>query len=169
MAQIGDKVPMCENLYVARGESDHVDVILSSDIFKGKKVVAAGITSAFSNLDCKYMLEEYSRSYDDFKRRGIDDVVILSCNDPLVLRAWAKDQPGVEKLRIISDGDTDFHRGLDMAYKIPGMGVRCKRYGMVVVDGVIKHLNVDEAGPHSHIISTPKYLLEELDRGSFNN
>jgi peroxiredoxin len=96
------------------------------------------------------------------KAKGVDDIACLSVNDAFVMGAWGKDQGAGDKVRMLADGSADFTRaaGLEFDLSDKGLGVRSKRYAMVVEDGVVKALNLEDGGGLT--ISSAESILDVL-------
>jgi peroxiredoxin len=82
------------------------------------------------------------------KAAGVDEIWCVSVNDAFVMGAWGRDQKTAGKVRMMADGSADFTRalGLEQDLSAGGMGVRAKRFSMLVVDGVVKTLNLEQPG-----------------------
>lgn len=108
------------------------------DIFLGKKVIIFSIPGAFTPTCSSTHLPRYEELYDDLKNLGVDEVYCLSVNDAFVMNAWAKSL-GIEKVKMLPDGNGDFTRGMGMLVKKENMalGMRSWRYSIYVDDGVI--------------------------------
>ena len=115
--------------------------VKSSEIFDGRKVVVFALTGAFTPTCSSTHLPGFEQNYDKFKELGIDEVYCLSVNDAFTMFQWAKHQ-GVEKVKMLPDGNGDFTRGMGMLVKKEnlGFGERSWRYSMLVEDGVVKQV-----------------------------
>ncbi|MBL4827355.1 MAG: peroxiredoxin [Spongiibacteraceae bacterium] len=115
--------------------------VTSSDIFSGKSVVILALPGAFTPTCSGTHLPGFESKYDQFKAKGIDEVYCLSVNDAFSMFQWSK-QLGVEKVKMLPDGNGDFSRLMGMLVKKDnlGFGDRSWRYSMHVVDGEIKQL-----------------------------
>ena len=116
----------------------------SDDIFGGKRVVLLALPGAFTPTCSSTHLPGYEKHYDEIRKLGVDDVVCLSVNDAFVMFQWAKNL-GVEKVRMLPDGNGDFSRKMGMLVKKDnlGFGMRSWRYSMVVNDGTIEKMFVE--------------------------
>jgi glutaredoxin/glutathione-dependent peroxiredoxin len=120
---------------------------LSTDvIFAGRKVVLFAVPGAFTPTCSMNHLPGYLRHLDEIKARGVDTVACTSVNDVHVMAAWAKASGAEGKIMMLADGNADFARavGLEKDLAAAGMGLRSSRYSMVVEDGVVTALNVEE-------------------------
>jgi peroxiredoxin len=118
----------------------------TGDIFAGKSVVIVALPGAFTPTCSSTHLPGYEAKYEELKAKGIDEVYCVSVNDAFSMYQWSK-QLGVEKVKMLPDGNGDFSRGMGMLVKKEnlGFGDRSWRYSMHVVDGVIQSQFV-EAG-----------------------
>ena len=123
----------------------------SNEIFKGKKVVVFSLPGAFTPTCSSTHLPGYEEKYDDFKSAGVDEVYCLSVNDAFTMFQWGK-HLGVEKVKLIPDGNGDFTRLMGMLVKKDnlGFGDRSWRYSMYVEDGVIQKMFVEPGLEDNH-------------------
>jgi peroxiredoxin len=119
-----------------------------ADITKGKKVVVFGLPGAFTPTCSAKHVPGFVEHFSEFKAKGVDEIWCVSVNDAFVMGAWARDQGTAGKVRMLGDGGAVFTRsiGLDQDLTARGMGVRSKRYAMVVDDGVVDWIGVEEGG-----------------------
>jgi peroxiredoxin len=123
----------------------------TAEVFGGKKVALFAVPGAFTPTCSKQHLPGYVAKYDELKTKGFDAIACTAVNDIFVLSAWSKDGGADGKVLMLADGSADFAKklGLDIDLTARGLGVRSKRYSMVVEDGVVKALNVEEV-PSNH-------------------
>jgi peroxiredoxin len=143
--------------------ADGVETRSTDDIFKGRTVVLFAVPGAFTPTCHKNHLPGYLQSAQLIKDKGVDAIAVTSTNDPFVLAAWAKDTGAAGAIEFLSDGNGDFAKaiGLDLDGSERGMGIRSQRYSMVVRDGVVKRLAVEET-PSTAQISGAEALLKDL-------
>lgn len=117
------------------------------ELTKGRKVVLFGVPGAFTPTCDRNHLPGFLTRLDEFKAKGVDEVAVVAVNDMFVMEAWAKSSGGAGKITFLADGSAEFTRavGLDLDASGFGMGVRSKRYSMLIEDGVVKVLNIEEA------------------------
>ena len=98
----------------------------------------------------------------DFKGKGVDTIACLSVNDAFVMDAWGKDQSVGDDVLMLADGNGDFAKalGLELDATGVGLGIRSQRFAMVVEDGVVKTLNVEEPGAFE--VSSAEAMLSAL-------
>ncbi len=119
-----------------------------SDLVKGKKIAVFGLPGAFTPTCSAKHVPGYVANYDALKAKGVDEIWCVSVNDAFVMGAWAKDQHTDGKVRMFGDGSATWTKalGLELDLVAKGMGVRMQRCSMLVVDGVVKTVNVEAPG-----------------------
>jgi len=160
--KVGDKLP--EATFTVMGAEGPASRT-TADIFKGRKVAVFAVPGAYTPTCHKNHMPGFVERVDEIKGKGVDAVVCTAVNDIFVLANWAKDTGAEGKITMLSDGNADFAKaiGLDIDLSKFGLGVRSKRYSMLVVDGEVKSLNVDEAPP-VHDKSSAATLCSLIDR-----
>ncbi len=141
---IGDRIP---NVVMNEMTSDGPGELSSEELFSGKKVVLFALPGAFTPTCSASHLPGFVASADKIKAKGVDDIVCLSVNDAWVMDAWGKAQ-NADEIHMVADGSANFTQavGLVLDRTQAGMGIRSQRYAMVVEDGVVTALNVEEPG-----------------------
>ena len=126
--------------------SEGVKEFTTDEIFRGKRVVLIAVPGAFTPACSQRHLPGYVDKAADIKAKGIDEIACVAVNDAFVMGAWGRDQKTEGKVRMLADGSGDFTRalGLELDLSKGGLGVRSKRYSMLVDDGVVKSLNVEQ-------------------------
>jgi len=119
-----------------------------ADLAKGKRIVIFGLPGAFTPTCSARHVPGYLQQHDALKAGGIDEIWCVSVNDAAVMGAWARDQKTAGKIRMIADGNAEFttKMGLEIDLSAGGMGLRSRRYSMLVEDGVVKSLNLEAPG-----------------------
>ena len=143
--KVGDKVPAVTfRTMTADGPKE----LTSDEVFGGKKVALFALPGAFTPTCSARHLPGYVQQADAIKAKGADTVACVSVNDAFVMGAWGADQGTGDKVLMLADGSADFANavGLEMDVAARGMGIRSQRYSMVVEDGVVTALNVEEPG-----------------------
>jgi|SRR5262245_1912015 glutaredoxin/glutathione-dependent peroxiredoxin len=122
----------------------------TAEVFGGKKVALFAVPGAYTPTCSKQHLPGYVQKFDELKSKGFDTVACTAVNDIFVLSAWSRDGAADGKIVMLADGSAEFAKkiGLDIDLTARGLGVRSKRYSMIVEDGVVKALNVEEAPPN---------------------
>lgn len=140
----GDKVPACTLKTMGKeGPED----ISTDEIFSGKKVLLFAVPGAFTPGCTLTHLPGYVVNADKIKAAGVDTIACMAVNDAFVMDAWGKSQ-NADELLMLGDGNGDFTQalGLEMDARGFGLGTRSRRFAMLVDDGTITHLNVEEGG-----------------------
>lgn len=119
--------------------------VTSKEIFGGKKIVVFGLPGAFTPTCSSTHAPGYEKSYDEFKKLGVDEVICVSVNDAFVMYQWAQ-KLGVKNIKMLPDGNGEFTRKMGMLVKKNnlGFGERSWRYSMYVEDGVIKKMFIEK-------------------------
>ncbi|MGE8943087.1 peroxiredoxin [Leptospira interrogans] len=155
--KVGDKLP--ETTFTVMGDEGPKQVS-TADVFGGKKVALFAVPGAYTPTCHKQHMPGYVANSDEFKGKGIDTIACTSVNDIFVLTQWSKDSGADGKITMLADGSADFAKkiGLEIDLTARGLGVRSKRYSMVVDNGVVSVLNVEDAPPQ-HDKSSATALL----------
>lgn len=158
--EIGQKLP--EATFQTPAEDGSRD-ITTNELSAGKKVVIFGVPGAFTPTCSNNHLPGYLENFDALRARGVDTIAVVAVNDVFVMSAWARFTGGEGKLLFLADGSGNFARsaGLDIDLSARGLGLRSKRFSMIVEDGVVTALNVEET-PGSAVTSGAAALLEQL-------
>src|SRR5690606_33812108 len=140
--KVGDTIPTCTLKTPGEKPSD----ITTSQIFDGKKVVLFAVPGAFTPGCSNTHLPGFIVAADKIKAKGVDTIACLAVNDALVMGAWGKTH-NAEELLMLADGNGEFTRniGLELDGSGFGLGMRSKRYAMIVDNGVVKYLGVDSS------------------------
>lgn len=133
----------------------------TDDIFKGKKVALFGVPGAFTGVCHKQHLPSVVQNADALKAKGIDTIAVTGVNDVSVMDAWRRESKA-DKIEFLADGNAEFAKAIDLTLDLSGAGMatRSKRYSMLVDDGVVKSLNVEEPGKFE--VSGGDVLLNQL-------
>ncbi|MDF1818171.1 MAG: peroxiredoxin [Immundisolibacteraceae bacterium] len=139
----GDKVPSTTLMEMTAEGPGPVN---SDELFNGKKVVLFAVPGAFTPLCSGQHLPGFIDNADAILAKGVDTIVCLSVNDAFVMGAWGEAQGASDKVRMVADGNGEFTAamGLEMDGSGFGLGTRSQRYAMIVDNGVISQLNVEE-------------------------
>ncbi|MEE9318012.1 MAG: peroxiredoxin [Rhodospirillales bacterium] len=156
---VGDKIPSVD-VHVMTG--DGPGAIFTDEIFSGKKVAIFGLPGAFTRTCSAKHLPGFVNNADALKEKGIDTIACISVNDAFVMDAWGKAQDVGGRVMMIADGSANFAKaaGLDIDMSGKGYGLRSRRFSMVVDDGVVKSLNIDEPGTFEN--TSAEVMLGEL-------
>jgi peroxiredoxin len=157
---VGDRIP---SVTLKQLTSEGVKEFTTDEIFRSKRIVLIAVPGAFTPACSQRHLPGYVDKAADIKAKGIDEIACVAVNDAFVMGAWGRDQKAEGKVRMLADGSGDFTRalGLELDLSKGGLGVRSKRYSMLVYDGVVKSLNVEQQ-PGQVDISGAEAMLKAL-------
>ena len=136
--------------------------ITTDEVFKGKRVALLAVPGAFTPTCSAKHLPGFKEKAAELRGKGIDAIACVSVNDVFVMKAWCQDQGVGEDIIMLADGNGAFTKdiGLDMDASKFGMGPRSQRYSMIVNDGVVEKLNVEEGGEFR--VSSADYMMAQL-------
>ncbi len=143
--KVGDKLPSVKLKTMTK---DGMKEMTTDEIFGSGKTVLFALPGAFTPTCSAKHLPGFVGKAADIKGKGVSKIACLSVNDAFVMNAWGKDQNVGDSVMMLADGNADFTKavGLEMDGSGFGMGLRSKRYAMVVENGVVKHLAVEAPG-----------------------
>lgn len=128
----------------------------------GKRIVIFGLPGAYTPTCSAQHVPGYLQHYDALRAKGVDEIWCVSVNDGFVMAAWGRDQKGIGKIRFLGDGSAELAKklGLDNDLTAAGMGIRMKRFSLLVEDGVVKQVNVEAPGKFE--VSNAETMLKQL-------
>ena len=155
----GDKIP---SMKLSTMTGDGPKPISTDEIFSGKKVVLFAVPGAFTPGCSNTHMPGFVVHADDIKARGVDTIACIAVNDAFVMDAWGKNQ-NAEQILMLADGSAAFTKalGVELDLTDAGLGVRSKRYSMIVDDGTVTHFNLEPDGGGIQE-STAEKILEQL-------
>jgi glutaredoxin/glutathione-dependent peroxiredoxin len=163
MLKVGDKLPAGSLQEFVEIEGEGCSIGPNSfDLEKaaaGKTVAVFALPGAFTPTCSAKHVPGYVEHAAELKAAGVDEIWCVSVNDAFVMGAWGREQNTAGKVRMMADGSADFTKatGLTLDLSARGLGLRSNRYSMLVVDGVVRTLNVE--GPGKFEVSDAKTLL----------
>jgi peroxiredoxin len=165
MIQIGDKLPdatLSESLEFSDACPSSPKPVRVSEASAGKRIAIFGVPGAYTTTCSTKHLPGYVASADALKAKGIDEVWCVSVNDGYVMAAWGRDHGAIGKVRMLGDGNAELTRalGLERDLSSSGMGLRCKRFSLLVDDGVVDQVNVEAPGKFE--VSSADTMLKHL-------
>jgi peroxiredoxin len=142
--KVGDRLPDVTFRVMGEGGPEPRS---TEEIFKGKRVVLFGVPGAFTPTCHKNHLPSYLNNLDAIKAKGVDEIAVTGVNDPFVMKAWAEATGGAGKITYLSDGSAEFAQatGLALDLSARGLGMRNQRFSMLVDDGEVRILNIEES------------------------
>lgn len=142
--QIGDTLPNATLKHVGANGLEDVNF---SDYIKGKKIVLFAVPGAFTPSCTMKHLPGYVANADKIKASGVDEIICLSVNDPFVMKAFGEQANAAGKVTMMPDWKAELVGAMGLTFDAAGagLGVRAKRFSMIVENGVVKELQVEEA------------------------
>ena len=157
--KVGGKIPSVTLMQMKDGSPKPVK---TDELFAGKKVVVFALPGAFTPTCSAKHLPGFIQHAAEIKKKGIDAIACVSVNDVFVMNAWGEQQGAGDKVMMLADGNGELTAalGLEMDGTKYGMGKRSQRYSMLVENGVVKQLNVEEPGAFS--VSSAEHILKQI-------
>ena len=158
--KVGDRLPDATFTVMT---SDGPQTRTTDDFFKGRRVVLIGVPGAFTPTCHRNHLPGFVSKADEILAKGIDEIAVTGVNDVFVMDAWAKQSGAEGKVTFLADGSANFVKaiGLSLDMSQRGLGTRSQRYSMLVDDGIVRKLHVEEA-PGKAEVSGADALLKVL-------
>jgi glutaredoxin/glutathione-dependent peroxiredoxin len=134
----------------------------TAEAAKGKRIVLFGLPGAYTPTCSAKHVPGYLANLDALRARGVDEIWCVSVNDAYVMAAWGRDQHAIGKLRMLGDGSAELAKklGLERDLTKDGMGIRSRRFSLLVEDGVVKQVNVEQPGKFE--VSNAETMLSQL-------
>ena len=158
--KVGDRMPE-GTMMTMTGEGPKP--VSSSELFGGKKVVLFGLPGAFTPTCSAKHLPGFIEKAGELKSKGVDTIACMSVNDAFVMGAWGKDQGAGDNVMMLADGSADYAKamGLELDLTARGMGMRATRFSLLVDDGVVKAVNIEES-PGEAVQSGAETMLTQV-------
>ena len=158
--KVGDKIP--EAILKCIGSDGIVNIEVGKH-FSNKKIVLFSVPGAFTPTCSAKHLPGFVEYSSDILSKGVDEIICISVNDPFVMNAWEKDQNSKGKVTLLADGNGDFTEALGLSFDGSGFGLgkRGQRFVIIIDNGTIVHLAIEEAG--SFEVSNAESVLKALD------
>jgi peroxiredoxin len=136
--------------------------ITTAELFGGRTVALFSVPGAFTPTCSAKHLPGFVNNAAELAAKGVDEIVCISVNDAFVMGAWGKSAAADGKVTMIADGNAEFTKllGLEMDASKYGMGIRGQRFSMLVKDGIVTELNVEEPGAFA--VSTAEHMLAQI-------
>jgi glutaredoxin/glutathione-dependent peroxiredoxin len=156
---VGDRLPKTTFIKATADGPQPVD---SEDFFRGRRVALFSVPGPFTPTCSARHLPGFVEKADELRAQGIDEIACTAVSDAFVMQAWAQTSGAEGKVTMLADGNGDFARaaGLEMDASKFGMGRRGQRFSMIVNDGIVEQINVEEPGAFN--VSSADYMLEHL-------
>jgi len=155
---VGDKLP---DVKLIKAGPEGNEPVQTADYFKGKKVALFSVPGAFTPTCSAKHLPGFVEKASELKAKGVDEIVCTAVNDAFVMKAWGE-ASGSPEITMLADGSGDLVKalGLTMDGTGFGMGIRGQRFSMIVNDGTVEELNIEQAGEYK--VSSAEYMLGQL-------
>lgn len=166
MIQVGDTLPSVTLSEFSEVEGGGCSIgpnpVVLQDAMKGKTIAIFGLPGAFTPTCSAQHVPGYLKQFDALRAAGVDEIWCISVNDAFVMGAWAREQKSAGKVRMIADGAAEFAKatGLTLDLSARGMGLRSCRYSMLVKDGKVASLNVEQPGKFD--VSSADVMLTQV-------
>jgi peroxiredoxin len=163
MIKIGDKIPdstLLESTEFGEACPLAPQKVSVAESLMGKKVVIFGLPGAFTPTCSAKHVPGYLARREALEGKGVDEIWCVSVNDGYVMAAWGRDQKCIGQIRMLGDGSAELARKLGLETDIPGMGVRMRRFSLLVDNGVVKQVNVEAPGKFE--VSDADTILAQL-------
>lgn len=159
MIKTGDRIPSATLMTMS---ADGPQPVETDQFFKGRTVALFAVPGAFTPTCSAKHMPGFIEHADSIRAKGVDEIACLSVNDVFVMGAWAKSQNAEGKVTVLADGNGDFAEslGLTMDGSRFGMGKRAQRFSLLVRDGVVAEVNVEEPGQFK--VSSAEHLMGQL-------
>jgi peroxiredoxin len=157
--KVGDKIPAAT---LTTMTPDGPGPVATTEYFAGKKVVLFAVPGAFTPTCSAKHLPGFITRADEIKVKGVDAIACMSVNDVFVMNAWGKDAGVDGKVDMLADGNGDFTKVLDLVLDGTGfgLGIRSQRFAMIVEDGTVTELNIEEPGAFQ--VSSADHIISQL-------
>lgn len=158
MIQAGEKLPEVVIQLITDKGIEKAD---THSLFGTGRTVVFAVPGAFTPTCSERHLPGFVEKFDEFRARGVG-VACMAVNDPFVMQAWMRSQSVPDGLQMVADGNAELTRalGLDLDASAYGMGIRSKRFALLVEDGIVKQVHVEAPGEFR--VSSAEHMLEQL-------
>ena len=163
MIKIGDTLPdatLTESTEFGDACPMPPQKISVAEAAKGKKIVLFGLPGAYTPTCSAQHVPGYIAQRDALMAKGVDEIWCVAVNDGFVMAAWGKELGALGKVRMLGDGSGELAKKLGLDVEIPGMGLRCRRFSLLVDNGVVKQVNVEQ--PMKFEVSNAETMLGQL-------
>ena len=165
MITAGDKLPEATLMETTEfGEACPLSPkpVSTAEAAKGKRIVLFGLPGAYTPTCSAKHVPGYLANLDAFKSKGVDEIWCVSVNDAYVMAAWGREQKAIGKIRMLGDGSAELATklGLEADLTKSGMGMRSRRFSLLIEDGVVKQVNVEQSGKFE--VSNAETMLAQL-------
>jgi peroxiredoxin len=160
MIKIGDKLP--DGFFRVKDGDGNAQKVTTDELFAGQKVVLVGVPGAFTATCHGAHIPRFVANAEKIKAKGIDRIAVMAVNDHHVMKLWDEALDGSGQIDFLSDGAAEYTKalGMDVDLSEGGMGIRTRRFSMIVEDGVVKAINIEPA--RGVTVTGAEAMLEQL-------
>lgn len=158
---VGDSLP--DGTLAHFDAEDKLQQVSIHSIAAGKKVVLFGVPGAFTPTCSLKHVPGFIEKAAEFKSKGVDELICITVNDPFVVKAWGKTYTSNDSVRFLADGSAKYTHelGLELDLTEKGMGIRSRRFALLVDNLVVKVANIEEGGAFH--VSSAEDMLKALE------
>lgn len=162
MIKVGEKLP--EGFFRVKDNEGKANKVSVGELFAGQKVVLVGVPAAFSSTCHKAHIPLFVENADKLKAKGVDRIAVMAVNDHHIMKVWSEALNGAGKVDFLADGAGAFTKaiGTDVDMSATGLGLRSRRFSMLVEDGVVKKINLEPEGGSGVTVTGAPTILEQL-------
>ena len=162
MIKVGDKLP--DGFFRVKDDSGAANKVTTEQLFAGQKVVLVGVPGAFTSTCHLAHIPRFVANAEAIKSKGVDRIAVMAVNDHHVMKVWQEALGGTGKLDFLSDGSAAYAKalGMDVDRTEAGMGIRARRFSMIVDDGVVKAINLEPEGGGGVTVTGAEAMLDQL-------
>ncbi|KAL0315652.1 UNVERIFIED_CONTAM: Peroxiredoxin-2 [Sesamum calycinum] len=157
---VGDVIPDGTLSYF--DEQDQLQSVSIHSLAAGKKVILFAVPGAFTPTCSLKHVPGFIEKAGELKSKGVDEILCISVNDPFVMKAWAKTFPDNKHVKFLADGSATYTRalGLELDLSEKGLGIRSRRFALLVEDLKVKAANIESGGEFT--VSSAEDILKAL-------
>lgn len=162
MITVGEKFP--DGHFRVKDEGGNASKVSVEEVFSGQKVVLVGVPGAFTSTCHNAHIPRFVENADEIKAKGVDRIAVMSVNDHHVMKAWDEALDGAGRIEFLSDGSATIAKalGMDVDRTEAGMGIRSRRFSMIVEDGIVKTINFEPPGGKGVTVTGASTVLDQL-------
>lgn len=162
MIKAGERLP--EGFFRVKDSDGKASEVSVEALFAGQKVVLVGVPGAFTSTCHNAHIPRFIANADAIKAKGVDRIAVMAVNDHHVMKVWEESLGGSGKVDFLADGSAVYTTAIGMAADrtAAGMGIRTRRFSMIVEDGVVKSVNLEPEGSSGVTATGAEAMLEQL-------
>jgi glutaredoxin/glutathione-dependent peroxiredoxin len=162
MIKVGEKLP--EGFFRIKDDIGNAVNLTTDELFAGQRVVLVGVPGAFTSTCHKSHIPQFVATATEIKAKGVDRIAVMAVNDHHVMKVWEDALGGTGKIDFLSDGSAIYTKalGMDVDRTEAGMGIRARRFSMIVDDGIVRAINLEPDGSTTVAATGAQAMLEQL-------